>query len=276
MVQKFTDMKRNNEKISMITAYDYYSAKLVEEASIDIILVGDSLGMVFQGQENTLPVTVEEMIYHAKAVKRGAKNSYIVTDLPFMSYQLGVKEALATAGKIVKETGTQAVKLEGGKRVIPQIEAMVGAGIPVMGHLGLTPQSVNQLGGFKLQGGNKESALEIIDDALALQEAGVFSIVLETVPKQLAEIISEKLTIPTIGIGAGLHCDGQVLVIHDLLGIDNDFKPGFVRQYAELNRVIKGALQDYIKDVKEENFPADKESFTMDDKFLTEIKEELD
>ncbi len=275
MINDFLNMKENKEKISMLTAYDYYFARLAEESGIDMILVGDSLGMVFQGQENTLPVTVKQMIYHTKAVKRGAKDSFIVTDLPFMSYQTGVKEALLSAGKIIKEGGVQAVKLEGGKRVIPQIKALVEAGIPVMGHLGLTPQSVNQMGGFKLQGGKKKSALKIIDDALALQEAGVFSIVLETIPEQLAKIITKKLTIPTIGIGAGLQCDGQVLVIHDLLGIDNQFKPGFVRQYADLNNIIKKALQNYIGDVKDQKFPAGKESFKMNNEALDEIKEEL-
>ncbi len=275
MIQDFTEMKKNGEKISMITAYDYYTARLAEEVGMDLILVGDSLGMVFQGQENTLPVTVEEMIYHTKTVKRGAKNSFIVTDLPFMSFQVGVKEALSSAGKIMKETGVQAVKVEGGKRIVPQIKAMVEAGIPVMGHLGLTPQSVNQMGGFKLQGGQKEAALEIINDAFALQEAGAFSVVLETIPAQLAKIISEKLTIPTIGIGAGLHCDGQVLVIHDLLGVDDEFKPRFARQYADLNGIIKNALKNYINDVKGEKFPAEEESFTIDKKVLTNIREEL-
>lgn len=275
MINNFANMKEKNEKISMITAYDYYSARLAEEAGIDMILVGDSLGMVFQGQENTLPVTVEEMIYHTKAVKKGAHDSFIVTDLPFMSYQTGVKEALSCAGKIIKKTGVQAVKLEGGTRVTPQVKALVEAGIPVMGHLGLTPQSVNQMGGFKLQGGKEKSALKIINDALALEEAGVFSIVLETIPEQLAKMITDKLTIPTIGIGAGVECDGQVLVIHDLLGIDNEFKPGFVRQYADLNGIIKEALSNYIDDVKTRNFPAGKESFKMDSEVLSAIKEEL-
>jgi len=275
VIQNYTEMKKNGEKISMVTAYDYYAAKLAEEAGIDLMLVGDSLGMVFQGQENTLPVTVEEIIYHTKAVKRGAKESFIVADLPFMSFQLGVKDALATAGKIIKETGAQAVKLEGGKRVVPQIKAMVEAGIPVLGHLGLTPQSVNQMGGFKLQGGKKEAALAMIDDALALQEAGAFAVVLETIPGQLAEIITERLTIPTIGIGAGLNCDGQVLVIHDLLGIDNNFIPKFARKYADLNSIIKKALHNYINDVKEKKFPADSESFQINKETLAEIRDEL-
>jgi len=267
--------KENGQKISMLTAYDYYSARLVDEAGIDMILVGDSLGMVIQGREDTLAVTVEEMIYHTKMVKRGASRSLIVTDLPFMSYQTGVEEALKNAGRILKESGAGAVKLEGGQRVIPQIKAMVEAGIPVMGHLGLTPQSVNQFGGFKVQGRDKDKALELIKDAQALQEAGVFSIVLETVPLELARMVTERLEVPTIGIGAGPYCDGQVLVYHDLLGFDPSFKPKFVRQYVNLNEIIREAIQNYIGDVEQGKFPLEGESFQMKSEVLKELVEEL-
>ncbi len=264
--------KENGEKITMLTAYDYYSAKLIDEAGIDMILVGDSLGMVIQGRENTLAVTVEEMIYHTKMVKRGASHSLIVTDLPFMSYQTGVEEALKNAGRILKKSGAGAVKLEGGQRVIPQVKALVEAGIPVMGHLGLTPQSVNQFGGFKVQGREKEKALELLKNAEALEEAGVFSIVLETVPKELARLVTESLKVPIIGIGAGPYCDGQVLVFHDLLGFDSSFKPRFVRQYVNLNEVINKVVQDYIADVKNNKFPSEGESFKMKDEVLKEVE----
>lgn len=266
---------KQKRKITMITAYDYYMSKLVDQAGIDIILVGDSLGMVIQGHKDTIPVTLEQMIYHTKIVNRGRKEALLVTDLPFMSFQTGVEKALDSAGRIMKESGAGAVKLEGGKRVIPQIKAMVAAGIPVMGHLGLTPQSVNQFGGFKVQGKDKERALEIIDDALALEEAGVFSIVLETVPGEIARIITEKLTIPTIGIGAGPDCDGQVLVLYDLLGVDKDFKPRFARKYTDLNKIITEAVSDYIKDIKNKSFPDDNESFHINEDVLQEIREVL-
>ncbi len=274
-INDLKEKKEKNELISMLTAYDFYSGKLVEEAGIEVILVGDSLGMVMQGRENTLPVTLDEMIYHTKMVARGIKEALLVVDLPFMTYQKGVKQALDSAGKIMKKTGADAVKLEGGKRVAEQIQALVDAGIPVMGHLGLTPQSVNQFGGFNVQGKNKEKALELFDDALVLEKAGVFSIVLETVPAELAKIITDELSIPTIGIGAGSDCDGQVLVLHDLLGIDQEFSPKFVRSYASLNQTIKQAIGEYIEDIKSKNFPGDKESYKMDAQVLTEIKKEL-
>ncbi len=274
-INDLKEKKEKNELISMLTAYDFYSGKLVEEAGIEVILVGDSLGMVMQGRENTLPVTLDEMIYHTKMVARGIKEALLVVDLPFMTYQKGVKQALDSAGKIMKKTGADAVKLEGGKRVAEQIQALVDAGIPVMGHLGLTPQSVNQFGGFSVQGKNKEKALELFDDALVLEKAGVFSIVLETVPAELAKIITDELSIPTIGIGAGSDCDGQVLVLHDLLGIDQEFSPKFVRSYASLNQTIKQAIGEYIEDIKSKNFPGDKESYKMDAQVLTEIKKEL-
>lgn len=266
---------KNDQKITMITAYDYYMGKLVDEAGIDVVLVGDSLGMVVQGHDDTLPVELEEMIYHTKAVTRGVEKALIVTDLPFMSYQSGVIKALKSAGRIMKKSRAGAVKLEGGKRVVPQVKALVETGIPVMGHIGLTPQSVNQFGGFKVQGKDKSRALELLEDALALQEAGAFSIVLETVPCELACIVTDKLSIPTIGIGAGLGCDGQVLVLHDLLGVDKDFKPKFVRRYADLNQVVNRAVAEYIQDVRNKKFPANEESFEMKSDILIEIEEEL-
>ena len=271
-IKDLMKMKKEAKRVSMITAYDYYMSKLVDEAGIDVILVGDSLGMVVQGRETTLPVTVNDMIYHTQAVCRGAKNALIVADLPFMSYQVGVEKAVENAGKIMKESGAGAVKIEGGSSVLPQIKAIIKAGIPVMGHLGLTPQSVNQFGGFKVQGKNSKNANKIIDDAFLLQEAGVFSIVLETVPLELAKIITDKIDIPTIGIGAGPYCDGQVLVLQDLLGIDQGFKPKFVRRYANIQHIIDQAVSNYIKDVKNNNFPEDKESFHMDKNSLKDLK----
>ena len=260
--------KEENKKISMLTAYDYYMSRLVDESEIDIILVGDSLGNVIQGQETTLPVTLDEMIYHTKMVKRGKSKALLVADLPFMSFQTGVKKALESAGRLMKEAKAEAVKLEGGQRVVPQIKAMTQAGIPVMGHLGLTPQSVNQLGGFKVQGREEKKARKLINDALALEKAGVFALVLETVPREIAKIITEKLSIPVIGIGAGPDCDGQVLVLHDLLGVDDKFSPSFARKYVDLNKIIKEAVQQYITDIDNNDFPSDDESFNLDNKKL--------
>ncbi|MFW6035047.1 MAG: 3-methyl-2-oxobutanoate hydroxymethyltransferase [Halothermotrichaceae bacterium] len=275
-IKDLINFKGENKKISMLTAYDYYSASLAEKAGIDVILVGDSLGMVVQGKEDTLSVELEDMIYHTKMVKQGTAKPLIVTDLPFMTYQEGVSQAMKNAGRIIKKAGAGAVKLEGGKRVVPQVKALVQAGIPVMGHLGLTPQSVHQLGGYKVQAKSKEKAVELIEDALELQDAGVFSLVLETVPMELAKIITEILSIPTIGIGAGIYCNGQVLVYHDLLGYDEDFKPRFARQYAELNKVITDAISKYISDLKQKKFPDDEESFHIKDDVLQVVKKELD
>ena len=273
-VKEILQRKQENNKITMLTAYDYYSGKILQEAGIDILLVGDSLGMVIQGRETTLPVTLEEMIYHTKMVNRSGGESLLVTDLPFMSFQESVEKALRAAGRVIKESGAQAVKLEGGKRVVPQIKAMTAAGIPVMGHLGLTPQSVNQFGGFKVQGKTPEQARKLIDDARLLEQAGVFALVLETVPAELARIITREISIPTIGIGAGPDCDGQVLVLHDLLGVDDSFKPRFARKYADLNKIIKNAVKKYIKDVQEDDFPSSEESFHLEEEVLREIKGE--
>ncbi len=269
-------LKKSDKKISMLTAYDFYSAKFVDQAGVDIILVGDSLGMVIQGREDTLAVSIDDMVYHTTMVKRGSKRALIVTDLPFMSYQISKEEALKNAGRIMKEAGAGAVKLEGGKNVVTQIKAIVDTGIPVMGHLGLTPQSVHQLGGYRVQAKGKEQALKLIEDAFILQDAGVFAIVLETIPLELAKLVSEKLDIPTIGIGAGLYCDGQVLVFHDLLGYDQDFKPKFVRNYSNLNQIITEDINKYINDINTNQFPNDEESYHMNQQTIEEVKKELD
>ncbi len=259
-VPKIVSMK-SKEKISMITAYDYTSARIADEAGVDIILVGDSLGMVMQGQDSTIPVTIDEMIYHSKMVRRGVKNALIVVDMPFMSYQADYVEAVKNAGRIIKETGCDAVKLEGGREFAVTINAIVSAGIPVMGHLGLTPQSINIFGSYKARGKSEEEAKKILEDAKYIQEAGVFSIVLESVPKQLAKEVTESISIPTIGIGAGVHTDGQVLVFHDMLGIFDDFKPKFVKRYAHLKKDALEAISQYTKEVKEAQFPTDEHSY---------------
>ncbi len=255
--------KRRGEPITMMTAYDYPSAVAVDTAAIDVILVGDSLGMVVLGYETTLPVTMEDMLHHAKAVARGAKYAMLVGDMPFMSYQVSVEEAVRNAGRFLQEAGMDAVKLEGGRERLETIRAIVGAGIPVMGHIGLTPQSVHQLGGFRAQGKTAQAAKRLVEDALLLQDAGCFSLVLESVPTQLAQLITEKLDIPTIGIGAGPHCDGQVLVFHDLLGLFDRFTPRFVKQYAQLHAVIHEALVAYKEDVEQRRFPGPEHSVAM-------------
>ncbi|MDD5476232.1 MAG: 3-methyl-2-oxobutanoate hydroxymethyltransferase [Syntrophales bacterium] len=249
------EMKKKGEKITMLTAYDFNTAVLMDEMGVDIILVGDSLGMVVLGYDSTLPVTMDEMIHHTKAVTRGAKRPMVIADMPFMSYQASVDDALMNAGRFMKEAGAHGVKLEGGREVAEVVRRTTGAGIPVMGHLGLTPQSVHQMGGFRMQGKTAEAAKRIKEDALIIQEAGAFSIVLEVVPAALAEEISESLDIPTIGIGAGPYCDGQVLVVNDMLGMFERFTPKFVKKYADLGSEIKNAFQEYIKEVKEGSFP---------------------
>lgn len=262
-VSSLKEKKARGEKITMLTAYDYPSAKMVEAAGIDMILVGDSLGMAMLGYDTTLPVTMDEMIHHTKAVTRGAKNTFVIGDMPFLSYHLTLEEAIKNAGRFLQEAGAQAVKLEGGEERVEAIKAMVSAGIPVMGHIGLTPQSVNQMGGFKVQGKDREQAEKLLKDAKILEEAGVFSIVLECVPAQLAEAISKAVSIPTIGIGAGAGCDGQVLVWHDVLGITQNMKPRFVKKYADLYSETIEALKDYKQEVEEGKFPGDEHSFTM-------------
>jgi 3-methyl-2-oxobutanoate hydroxymethyltransferase len=259
----FVKMKANKDKIAMLTAYDYPSAKQAEEGNVDLILVGDSLGMVVLGYESTIPVTLNDMIHHAKAVKRGAKNTFIVVDMPFLSYHTSTKDTLVNAGRIIQETGAQAVKLEGADEVIDQIKALTRAGIPVMAHLGLTPQSVNVLGGYKVQGKEANAALKLIEDAKKCEEAGAFSIVLECVPKQLANEISKSVSIPTIGIGAGIEVDGQVLVYHDIIGYGVDRVPKFVKQYENIHPHIVEGIKGYVDEVKSKVFPEEQHSFTM-------------
>ncbi|WP_297210862.1 MULTISPECIES: 3-methyl-2-oxobutanoate hydroxymethyltransferase [Thermodesulfovibrio] len=253
--------KREKQKITMLTAYDYPFAQIVDEAGIDMILVGDSLSMVIQGNDTTLPVTVDEIIYHTKIVARATKRAMVVADMPFMSYQISVEDAVRNAGRLVKEAGAQAVKLEGGREIIRQIKAITEAEIPVIGHLGLTPQAVLRMGGYKLQGKIPEQAQRIKEDAILLQEAGVVAIVLEVIPAELAKDITESLEIPTIGIGAGVHCDGQVLVVHDLLGLFEKFTPKFVKKYANLREEILKAIKQYKEEVEKGEFPDKEHSF---------------
>lgn len=256
-------MKEEGRKVRVVTAYDYPTAALVDQVDIDIVLVGDTLGMVVLGYDSTVPVTMEDMIHHTRAVVRGAPNTLVVTDLPFMSYQISRDEALRNAGRAMKEGGADAVKVEGGETVAETIKAMANAGIPVMGHLGLTPQSVAKLGGYRVQGRDAESARKIVEDARALEKAGCFSLVLECVPTPVAQRVSQEIKIPTIGIGAGPHCDGQVLVIHDLLGLFERFTPKFVKRYANLAADIRQALEQYATEVAEGVFPGPEHSFNM-------------
>lgn len=266
---------KGKRKLTMVTAYDYITARWVDRSGIDMILVGDSLAMVMLGHEDTLSVTMDEMLHHTKAVVKGARRALVIGDMPFMSYQVSVEQAVANAGRFVKEAGAQAVKLEGGSTVVPQIKAIVNAGIPVQGHIGLTPQSIAQLGGFKVQAKSAETAIKLIEDAVALAEAGCFSIVLEAIPAQVARIITEKVPVPTIGIGAGPHCDGQVLVLHDLAGLFDRFKPRFVKQYDELgNRLLK-ALEAFKQEVEEGIFPDEEHSFSMKPEELRKLEEVL-
>lgn len=254
-------MKVSNEKISMITAYDYSFAKIFDEAGIDVILVGDSASNVMAGHETTLPITLDQMVYHASSVIRGVNRSLVIVDLPFGSYQSNSKEALASAIRIMKETGAHAVKLEGGEEVLESIRRIVSAGIPVMGHLGLTPQSIYKFGTYSVRAREEEEANKLRNDARVLQEAGCFGLVLEKIPATLAREVTKQIAIPTIGIGAGMHCDGQVLVMHDMLGINTEFKPRFLRQYLNLHQQITEAVQSYIADVKSQKFPNEKEQY---------------
>jgi 3-methyl-2-oxobutanoate hydroxymethyltransferase len=263
-ISTIKDKKRRGEKITMVTAYDHPSACLVEASGIEMILVGDSLGMAVLGYDTTLPVTMEDMIYHTKAVTRGARQTLVVADMPFLSYHRSLEEAIANAGRLIQEAGAQAVKLEGGQERCELIKALTGAGIPVLAHIGLTPQSVHQLGGYKVQGKDAEQAKKLMEDAIALEQAGAFGVVLECVPAPLATAISQSLDIPTIGIGAGAGCDGQVLVWHDLLGITTGMKPRFVKQYANLHEEILRALKAYKAEVTEGQFPSEEHTFSMD------------
>jgi 3-methyl-2-oxobutanoate hydroxymethyltransferase len=271
----FRQKKERGEPITMLTAYDYPTALAEDQAGIDSILVGDSLGMVVLGYPNTLPVTMDDMIHHCKAVARGAKFALLIGDMPFMSYQVSTEEAVRNAGRLLQEAGMDAVKLEGGRERVEAVRAIVSAGIPVMGHLGLTPQSVNQLGGFRPQGKTASAAKRLIEDALLLEEAGCFSIVLESVPAKLAELISQKLSIPTIGIGAGVGCDGQVLVTHDLLGLFDRFTPRFVKKYADFHGEMQRAFSEYMADVQSRLFPGAEHSVEMDDKEWQALQKEI-
>jgi 3-methyl-2-oxobutanoate hydroxymethyltransferase len=262
------EKKLKGEKISMLTAYDYTSAKLLDEAGVDMLLVGDSLGMVVLGYDSTLPVTLEEMIHHTKAVARGTKNALIVGDMPFMTYQASVAEAMHNAARFLKEAGAQAIKLEGGTWMAETVAALVQVGIPVMGHIGLTPQSINQFGGFKVQGKTAQAAQDLLDDAVALEKAGAFAIVLECVPTPLAKLISERISIPTIGIGAGPYCDGQVQVVSDVLGLLSDFVPKHAKQYVRLCDTIKEVATTYVEEVRGGAFPTAKQGFAMDQSVL--------
>ena len=271
-VLNIQEMKRNGERIPMITAYDYPTARLVDEAGIPMILVGDSLGMAVLGYDSTLPVTMEDMLHHIKAVARGAQRALIVGDMPFMSYQTDVPTAIRNAGRLLQEGGAQTVKLEGGVAVAETVRRIVECGIPVMGHIGLTPQSVNQLGGYKVQGKTPKAAARLLRDAQALEEAGAFAVVLETVPAPLGRLISQRLSIPTIGIGAGVDCDGQVQVVHDMLGLFTDFLPRHAKRYALLADATREAVGRYAQEVREGTFPTEKESFSMDESVLAELE----
>lgn len=263
--------KENGDKITMLTAYDYSTAKLMEEAGINTILVGDSLGMVMLGYEDTIPVTMEDMIHHTRAVTRATKDTFVIGDMPFMSYHVSTEQAVTNAGRLMKEGGCQAVKLEGGAKVCDQIRAIVNAQIPVCAHIGLTPQSVNAFGGFKVQGKSEEDARQIIEDAKAVEAAGAFMVVLECVPEKLAKLISETISIPTIGIGAGAGCDGQVLVYQDMLNLYGGFKPKFVKHFANLGELMKEAFAEYSREVKAGTFPAEEHTFAISDEVIDKL-----
>ena len=272
----FQEMKKKGEKISMLTAYDYSTAKLIDSAGVNSILVGDSLGNVVLGYPDTISVTMEDMIHHTAAVSRGAENAFVVADMPFMSYQVSVQDAVINAGRLIKEGGANAVKLEGGAEVSDQIRAIVNASIPVVAHLGLTPQSVNAFGGFKVQGKSLDKARKLIADALEIQEAGACAVVLEGIPAKLADIITKKLFIPTIGIGAGNGCDGQVLVYQDMLGLTTGHTPKFVKRFAEVGALMRQGITDYISETKEGSFPADEHTYAVDDDVINELMKECD
>lgn len=271
-IKEIQDMKRRGEKIPVLTAYDYTTAKLVEDAGIQVLLVGDSLGQVVLGYDTTVPVTMDEMVHHIRAVARGAQKAHIIGDMPFMSYQADQSDAVRNAGRILKEGGCQSVKLEGGRTVAGTVSRIVQTGIPVMGHIGLTPQAVNQIGGYRVQGKTPDDAARLLDDALALQEAGAYALVIELVPTPLSELISKRLTIPTIGIGAGAGCDGQVQVLHDMLGLFDDFVPKHARRFAQLGAGIRSAVEEYVADVQAMTFPSDDESFKMEQAVVEELE----
>ena len=269
-IRDIQEMKDRAEKVPMLTAYDYTSARIVEEAGVPLILVGDSLGQVVLGYDSTIPVTLDDMLHHTRAVVRGTSRALVTTDLPFLTYHLDESQALYSAGRCLQEAGAQAVKLEGGVRVAPTVRRLTETGIPVMGHLGLTPQSIHQLGGYRVQGKSPEAATKLLADAVALEEAGAFCLVLELVPEPLARLVTQRLIIPTIGIGAGAACDGQVQVLHDMLGLYTQFAPRHAKRYADLARVMRGAVEQYIREVQAGEFPTAKESFAMDEALLVQ------
>ncbi len=269
--QIFREAKKNNKKLTMLTGYDYSMAQILDNCGIDAILVGDSLGMVVQGRDSTVEVTIDEMLYHCKCVARGATNALLVGDMPFLTYHISAEEAVRNAGRFIQEAKMNAVKLEGGVSMADTVRAIVRAQIPVMGHIGLTPQSVNMFGGFKVQGKEEHAAKALIEDAQALEEAGAFAVVLEAVPEPLAKLITERVKIPTIGIGAGRYCDGQVLVVNDLLGMYSDFTPKFAKKYADLKSTITDAVSGYISDVKTQQFPEKQHTFSMNDDVLEKL-----
>ena len=270
-VMTFAKAKQEHEKLTMLTAYDYSTAKLIDQAGVDAILVGDSLGNVMLGYEDTISVTMEDMIHHGAAVARGAKEALVVVDMPFMSYQTSVYDAVVNAGRLMKEARAQAVKLEGGIEVCPQIKAITEAGIPVMAHIGLTPQSINAFGGFKVQGKSEAQAKKFLEDALAVQEAGAFAVTIECVPEKLATLVTKKLAIPTIGIGAGSGCDGQVLVYADMLGMFSDFTPKFVKRFANTGEVVTAAFKAYIDEVKAAAYPTEEHTYAIDDEVIEKL-----
>ncbi|NLP37065.1 MAG: 3-methyl-2-oxobutanoate hydroxymethyltransferase [Firmicutes bacterium] len=272
-VRTMARMKENGEKITMATAYDYAAARVVDEAGVDTVLVGDSLGMVVLGYENTLSVTIDDMIHHGKAVVRGTKRALVIVDMPFLTYQVSAEEALRNAGRIIQETGATAVKLEGGVEIAETVKKIVAAGIPVFGHIGLTPQAVGQMGGFVVQGRDEKVAEKLLKDALALQASGACAVVLEGIPWQLGQLVTEKLTIPTIGIGAGVHCDGQVLVYHDILGLQTEIRPKFVKNFGQFFTPMVEAMRNYAAEVKASAFPAEEHTFTMEEKIIEKLRE---
>jgi 3-methyl-2-oxobutanoate hydroxymethyltransferase len=270
-IGEIREMKKRGEKIPMLTAYDYAFAKIIDESGVPLILVGDSLGMVMLGYESTIPVTMDEMIHHVKAVVRGTKHALVIGDMPFMTYHVSLEDTLRNAARFIQEGGAHAVKLEGGEVVADKVSRLVSCGIPVQGHIGLTPQSVHQLGGYKVVGKTPEVAARLLNDAKSLEEAGAFSIVLECVPAPLSQVITERVTVPTIGIGAGKGCDGQVQVVSDILGLFTDFVPKHAKQYAKLNQTVAAAVTDYIAEVKAGDFPTPKQSYDMDKEILDQI-----
>ncbi|UCE97973.1 MAG: 3-methyl-2-oxobutanoate hydroxymethyltransferase [Dehalococcoidia bacterium] len=273
-INHIKEMKQKGEKIAMLTAYDYTTAKIIDQVGIPLILVGDSLGNVVLGYESTIPVTMEDMLHHTKAVVRGSNTALVIGDLPFMTYHISIENALCNSSRLIQEGGAQAVKLEGGVNIADKVRNIVECGIPVMGHIGFTPQSINQLGGFKVQGKTLEAAQKLLDDAMAIKSAGAFAIVLEMVPAPLASFISQSIDIPTIGIGAGTGCDGQVQVVSDILGLFTDFVPKHTRQYAKIANIMSSAITEYYKDVKNGNFPTDIHSFPIEQSVIAELRKQ--